>query len=50
MIYFIRHGESAGNTRGIIQGSLDFGLTRKGEAQAKLLADQFKNIKINYLF
>ena len=50
MIYFIRHGESVGNTQGIIQGSLDFGLTRKGEVQAKLLSDKFKNIKINYLF
>ncbi len=43
MIYFIRHGESIGNVQGIIQGSLDLGLTEKGMEQAGYLSKSLKD-------
>ena len=43
MIYFVRHGESIGNVEGIIQGSLDLGLTDKGMEQAGYLSKALKN-------
>lgn len=33
--YFVRHGESTGNTEGLCQGQLDYPLTEKGIQQAK---------------
>ena len=46
MIYFIRHGESIGNVDGIIQGSLDLGLTEKGMEQAGYLSKNLKDKSI----
>lgn len=34
-VIYLRHGESEGNVRRIIQGQTDFSLTPKGEAQAE---------------
>jgi broad specificity phosphatase PhoE len=41
-ITFIRHGESAGNANGQIQGQSDLPLTEKGEQQALLLAQSWQ--------
>ena len=37
-LHIVRHGESAGNARGIIQGSLDLPLTERGREQAERVA------------
>jgi 2,3-bisphosphoglycerate-dependent phosphoglycerate mutase len=37
-ILFVRHGESEGNARGLMQGRLDLGLSERGRAQARRLA------------
>ena len=49
MIYFVRHGESIGNVEGIIQGSLDLGLTDKGMEQAGSLSKALKNKSIEQI-
>ena len=49
MIYFVRHGESIGNVEGIIQGSLDLGLTDKGMEQAGYLSKALKNKSIEQI-
>lgn len=50
LIYFVRHGETEWNKKGIIQGHKDSPLTQKGKItakkQAKILKD--KNIEIIY--
>lgn len=55
-IYVVRHGESEANALGAkgtpFKSSLEFGskLTAKGRAQAKALAQKFKNIKFDAIF
>jgi broad specificity phosphatase PhoE len=45
-LYFVRHGESTGNAGDFRQGP-DTPLSSKGEAQAKLVAERFRNIEID---
>lgn len=44
-IYLVRHGESEGNVRGIIQGHADFPLTANGKTQASKLAAQLRSTR-----
>src|SRR6476646_5188364 len=37
-LVLVRHGQSEGNARGILQGRMDFGLTDLGRAQAEATA------------
>lgn len=43
-IIFVRHGQSAGNHYGLIQGHLDFNLSDEGRRQAVRTAREVKNI------
>lgn len=49
-IIFVRHGESIGNKKNIIQGHKNFGLSKKGKNQAQKLAERFKNTKIDIIY
>lgn len=42
----VRHGESEGNAAGIVQGSLDFGLTELGLRQAEATAERLRREKV----
>ena len=49
-IYLVRHGESIANANGIVQGQLDFDLTKKGENQAQKLAKRLKKYSFDYIY
>lgn len=50
-LILIRHGESVGNTKGIFQGqTFDTGLTPLGKGQAKLLAKQLKDFRLDVVY
>lgn len=42
-LILVRHGESVGNAAGVLQGRLDFGLSERGLAQAKLTAERLRD-------
>jgi len=44
--YFVRHGETAGNAKGLFRGSLDFPLSDKGHKDAEHLKDYFSNTEL----
>lgn len=46
-IYFMRHGESTGNTAGVAQGHTNCALSEKGVNQAKESASWYKKKKID---
>jgi broad specificity phosphatase PhoE len=49
-VYFIRHGESEANARGITAGSgLDVGLTKHGEQQAQRLGQTLKDKQVDLI-
>ena len=48
LIYIIRHGETYGNING--DGFSETDLTPRGEAQARLLGERFKNEKIDCIY
>ena len=49
MVYFIRHGESEANLKGLFAGQRDDSkLTEKGKDQAKITAQSIKNGGINF--
>lgn len=48
--YIVRHGESEGNVNKILQGQMDFPLTKTGENQAKKRALELKSIKFDAAF
>jgi broad specificity phosphatase PhoE len=50
MIYFIRHGETKYNTVHRIQGQLDIPLNSTGLAQAELMAEKLKDVKIDKIY
>ena len=45
-LILVRHGESEGNTRRIMQGSLDMPLTEAGREQARLVAARLASMPI----
>ncbi len=48
--YIVRHGESEGNVSKILQGQMDFPLTKTGEHQAKKRAYNLKNVSFDAVF
>ncbi len=48
IITLLRHGESVGNAESRWQGQADFPLTEKGRAQARVLAERWKNENMQY--
>lgn len=49
-LFIIRHGESVGNVKGIIQGQLDLPLSERGIDEAKKLAEYLKGEKIHKIY
>jgi broad specificity phosphatase PhoE len=49
-IIFVRHGESIGNEKNIIQGHSCCGLSKKGIKQAELVAKRLSHIKFDIIF
>lgn len=47
-ITLLRHGESVGNAESRWQGQAEYPLTEKGRAQARALAERWKNEKIKF--
>lgn len=48
--YIIRHGESEGNVKHILQGQIDFPLTPQGEAQALERSQSLQHIPFDMVF
>lgn len=48
--YIVRHGESEGNVQKILQGQMDFPLTKNGEGQARKRARELKQVKFDLAF
>ena len=46
MIYLARHGETADNARGVVQGSIDTPLNDRGREQARALAAEVADLGI----
>lgn len=49
-IYLVRHGETAWNVKQKIQGHSDIPLNEKGEKQAELLGERFKEQRISAVY
>lgn len=49
-LYLIRHGETDSNKSYRFQGQTDIELNAKGKAQAQLLAEHFKDIKLDKIY
>ena len=43
-LYVVRHGETAENTRAIMQGNMDTVLDEKGKLQAKEAKEKLKGV------
>lgn len=48
-VYFIRHGESEGNSLGILQGQRDYALSEKGREQSRAAAEYMQGKGIEYV-
>lgn len=48
--YIVRHGESEGNVQKILQGHLDYPLTKNGEGQARKRAQELKRVQFDLAF
>lgn len=48
-LYFIRHGQSVLNAQGIFAGRIDTPLTEIGRLQAKVAAENIKNLNIDLI-
>ena len=48
-LYYVRHGQSEFNVSGHYSGTTDTPLTKEGKRQAKLAAQQAKNLNIDYI-
>lgn len=48
-VYFIRHGQSEANVKGIIQGQKEFPLSSEGEKQVKQAGIALAKLEIDYL-
>lgn len=49
-IYLVRHGETAANSRNIVQGQSDVPLNEKGLAQAARLAERLKDMRFDAVY
>ena len=49
-LYLIRHGETDSNKSFRFQGQTDIELNEKGLAQAELLAEHFKTIRLDAVY
>ena len=49
-VYLIRHGETAANKDGVIQGQLNTPLNEEGIRQAGLLAERLKSVPFHLAF
>ena len=49
-VYFIRHGESAGNARGVYTGQLDVPLTDLGREQALTARDKLTSVSFDRIY
>ena len=49
-VYFIRHGESAGNARGVYTGQLDVPLTDLGRKQALTARDKLSSVSFDRIY
>ncbi|KAJ2927586.1 hypothetical protein H1R20_g9511, partial [Candolleomyces eurysporus] len=49
-VYIVRHGETAANKDGVIQGQLDTQLNEEGIRQAGLLAERLKDVPFRLAF
>ncbi|KAJ7572587.1 phosphoglycerate mutase-like protein [Mycena floridula] len=49
-VYFVRHGETAANRAGIIQGHLDTELNDEGREQAQLVAAALKDVQFDIAY
>jgi len=50
VIYLIRHGETAWNTKGLLQGSTDIPLNQNGIEVAELTAEGLKDVPFDLIF
>ena len=50
LVYFIRHGESETNRKGVYAGQLDAPLTEKGFAQAESLREKLAGVKFDRVY
>lgn len=48
-LYVVRHGETAENTRSIMQGNMDTVLDEKGKLQAKEAKEKLKGVQIDLI-
>ncbi|MCC6388369.1 MAG: histidine phosphatase family protein [Dehalococcoidia bacterium] len=46
-LLLVRHGQSEGNAAGIVQGSMDFGLTELGVLQARVTAERLAREEVH---
>ena len=49
MLYLLRHGQTAANRSGLLQGHVDFDLTELGKRQAKAAADALRDRDVHRL-
>lgn len=50
IFYILRHGESEGNIQKILQGQMDFPLSKTGEKQARERAKELRKVKFDAAF
>ena len=50
LIYFVRHGETAANADGVVQGQTDVLLNENGLAQARLVGERLKDDPFDVIF
>lgn len=48
--YIVRHGQSEGNIKGIVQGQADFALTEKGNTEAVSFVSTLRHLKFDAIF
>ena len=49
-LYLVRHGESLGNLRGFFLGHTDWGLSPRGEEQARTLAEALADLPFSAVY
>lgn len=49
-IYLVRHGQSTANAKNLYIGHADYDLTDLGHMQADMVADYFKDIKVDVIY